>query len=144
MVYLKPEDISSIFTVSCMLQYKRKIFFLDLEISPNKTFHSFNNKYIGSSQSKTSSSSFLFFSNCIFRKCPLQLPPNWPSLSLRVIMHASFHLKSESHTHKRLTVAGNLRSKQFQKLFLSSTTTLVSQNSSDKRAMPTPLLKSAS
>ena len=41
-------------------------------------------------------------------------------------------------------VAGNLRSKQFQKLFLSSTTTLVSQNSSDKRVMPTPLLKSAS
>ena len=51
---------------------------------------------------------------------------------------------TQSHTHKRLTVAGNLRSKQFQKLFLSSTTTLVSQNSSDKRAMPTPLLKSAS
>lgn len=49
-----------------------------------------------------------------------------------------------THTSKRLTVAGNLRSKQFQKLFLSSTTTLVSQNSSDKRAMPTPLLKSAS
>ena len=49
-----------------------------------------------------------------------------------------------THTSKRLTVAGNLRSKQFQKLFLSSTTTLVSQNSSDKRAMPTPFLKSAS
>ena len=50
-----------------------------------------------------------------------------------------------THTSKRLTVAGNLRSKQFQKLFLSSTTTtLVSQNSSDKREMPTPLLKSAS
>ena len=70
-----------------------------------QTFHSFNSKYIGSIEAASQKhhhhsyfSQIVYLENVHFSSSK---SPNWPSLSLRVIMHASFHLKSESHTQAR-------------------------------------------